>query len=215
MTVSLTEQMSWTLNWQRHHLLPHLQCGGAPKRIRAYWEQYRRFDAVMKFADLDGTSEVVDVGAGLASITRCVEGRRRALDPLATHWSALLPYPPGVEPIDSYGEHIPLPDNSMDLAICTNCIDHTERPADVMSEMGRVVRAGGLLWLTCEVRELTSDERNPGHPHSLDRASLLKLIEGWEVVLHWESPWVGLYRFFCGEHSSSKTEAGWLLRQPV
>ena len=44
------------------------------------------------------------------------------------------------------GEEIPLKSESLDLVICCNVIDHTSRPDDILGEIYRVLKPGGLFF---------------------------------------------------------------------
>jgi SAM-dependent methyltransferase len=44
--------------------------------------------------------------------------------------------------------HLPLSDNSMDIAHSSNVLEHVREPWDLLSELARVVRPGGLIFLS-------------------------------------------------------------------
>nr|VFJ46047.1 MAG: Ubiquinone/menaquinone biosynthesis C-methylase UbiE [Candidatus Kentron sp. DK] len=44
-------------------------------------------------------------------------------------------------------EHIPLADQTVDMAVSTNRLHRWERPLDVIREMVRVTRRGGIVWI--------------------------------------------------------------------
>lgn len=46
------------------------------------------------------------------------------------------------------GEHIPFPDNSFDLVICTEVLEHAVEPFNLLMEMKRVVKERGILLIT-------------------------------------------------------------------
>lgn len=45
----------------------------------------------------------------------------------------------------AFAEDIPYPDNSFDLAFCSNVLEHLERPDVVLSEVRRVLKPGGIF----------------------------------------------------------------------
>ena len=53
------------------------------------------------------------------------------------------------------GESIPLGDESVDLAICCNALDHVRDAGAVLDEIGRVVRPGGGLFLEVDTFSIT------------------------------------------------------------
>lgn len=50
--------------------------------------------------------------------------------------------------LNAVGERLPLADNSFDLAICWDVIEHVQNPEAVLRELRRVVRPGGRVLLT-------------------------------------------------------------------
>ena len=82
---------------------------------------------------------------------------------------------PGVQYLVGKGEELPVPDDSCDVAVIDNCLDHCEDPDAVLRECRRVLRPSGSLYLTLNVRSrvgwLTRGamelfQLDPGHPHS-------------------------------------------------
>jgi SAM-dependent methyltransferase len=52
--------------------------------------------------------------------------------------------------LNAFGESIPLPDDSVDLIISLNVLEHVQNPDLVLSEAWRVLRPGGYFLLACE-----------------------------------------------------------------
>ena len=52
--------------------------------------------------------------------------------------------------VDKYydGKHIPYRDESFDVVICTQVLEHSEEPETVLQEIFRVLKTGGRLYLT-------------------------------------------------------------------
>jgi 2-polyprenyl-3-methyl-5-hydroxy-6-metoxy-1,4-benzoquinol methylase len=46
------------------------------------------------------------------------------------------------------GEAIPLPDASYDIVTCWDVLEHVQKPRDLLKELNRVLRPGGLLLIT-------------------------------------------------------------------
>ena len=209
----LPERLAWTLAWQTAKLMPELARPDAEERLRAYWSATRHMDEVLARIGLHSESLSMDVGGGLTTPLRWLPGRRVCVDPLAHHYASRFPLPlDQVTFVPGRGEALPAPSETVDLAICTNCIDHTDDPWAVMGELLRVLRTGGWLWFTCEARPLDK-ARNAGHPHALDHAGIHDLVTPFQIVQEWEEPWRGVYRYLTGQAPFDATELGFLLRK--
>jgi SAM-dependent methyltransferase len=51
-----------------------------------------------------------------------------------------------MEYVVAYGEEIPVGDQSLDLVICCNVIDHASEPDVILKEIHRILKPGGLLF---------------------------------------------------------------------
>lgn len=145
-----------------------------------------------------GNARVLEVGSGPVGLVSYFPGRERiALDPLQGFYasdpvlSALrdqhVDYRTGV------GEKIPCDSNSIDLLVIDNCIDHVQNVTGVMDELFRVVRPGGILYLSVNSRikvgyymhrMLSRLRIDRGHPHTFTPPRAARLIQkhGFEIV---------------------------------
>jgi ubiquinone/menaquinone biosynthesis C-methylase UbiE len=87
---------------------------------------------------------------------------------------------PSIVYIEASGERTPLPSSSADLVIIENALDHVSDPAAVLTEIRRLLRPGGLLWLLVDLSEY-SDRMHP-HPFSESRARELLLRAGFQPL---------------------------------
>lgn len=90
---------------------------------------------------------VVDVGAGTPQF--CREFVRQGTQYLAVDpdRSTLRPVP-GTAGVVGVGEHLPLADNSADIVMANNVMEHVRDPGVVGQEMLRIVRPGGLVFIS-------------------------------------------------------------------
>ncbi|MCB9660526.1 MAG: class I SAM-dependent methyltransferase [Sandaracinaceae bacterium] len=171
-------------------------------------------DDVIELVRPHGASTAIDVGGGMTTPLRWIPGRNLCVDPLAEHYARLTSLPlEGVDYLAGGGESLPVERETIDLVICTNCIDHTDDPAAIVAEVRRVLRPGGWFWFTCEEHEIGA-KRNAGHPHALNRADIRGLLNGLDVVLDWEEPWRGVLRYLVGSEPAPTFELGFLARKP-
>jgi ubiquinone/menaquinone biosynthesis C-methylase UbiE len=56
-----------------------------------------------------------------------------------------------VATIAAIGEHLPFGNNSFDIVLCDNVVDHAESPRAILEEIERVMVPGGLLYLEVNV----------------------------------------------------------------
>jgi ubiquinone/menaquinone biosynthesis C-methylase UbiE len=49
------------------------------------------------------------------------------------------------------GESLPFPDNSFDVVLCDNVVDHAESPRKICEELARILAPGGVLYFTVNI----------------------------------------------------------------
>jgi SAM-dependent methyltransferase len=95
-------------------------------------------------AAIPAGARVLDAGAGEAPYRELFTHA----DYVTTDWT-LSPHP-GARQADVIAPlyELPLEDASFDHVLCTQVLEHVEDPLRVLSELCRVLRPGGRLWLT-------------------------------------------------------------------
>jgi SAM-dependent methyltransferase len=96
---------------------------------------------------------VLEVGCGANGLIFFF-GSTKAIgvDPLADHYSTLYPaWQSRVRTIAAFGEKLPFENESFDVVLSDNVVDHGNRPAKIVEEMVRVLAPGGLLYFTVNV----------------------------------------------------------------
>ena len=98
-------------------------------------------------------ARVLEVGSGAHGLIFYF-GSQNAIgvDPLAHQYSALFPeWQRKAQTIGAFGEALPFPDHSFDVVLCDNVVDHAEAPAQIVSEIVRVLAPAGMLYFTVNV----------------------------------------------------------------
>jgi SAM-dependent methyltransferase len=145
-----------------------------------------------------GDGRVLEVGSGPIGLVTFFPGRERiSVDPLHGFYSTEPTLSalrnPNVEYREGSGEKIPCDSEWCDLLVIENCIDHVENVHGVMTELRRVLKPGGVLYLTVNsrtragyyVHRLLSRLRiDRGHPHTftMSRAASLLRHHGFDIV---------------------------------
>jgi SAM-dependent methyltransferase len=172
------DQMDW-YKWRADNLAEHLRGIG-------------RGDLA------SGKARVIEVGCGPIGVASFFPAAERvAVDPLEDFYSQNEVLSALRNPEVSYrrgvGEDLPCEDGEFDLAIIENCIDHVQDMDGVMRELTRVLRPGGVLYLTVNCRTklgfvvhraLSRMRLDPGHPHTFTPPRVEKLLEqhGFRVM---------------------------------
>ncbi|KQO62723.1 class I SAM-dependent methyltransferase [Curtobacterium sp. Leaf261] len=105
-------------------------------------------------------SRVVDLGAGTGKFTRVVAplvartpgAETIAVEPDPAMRAQLEDRVPGVRVLDGSGEHVPLPDASVDAVVAAQAW-HWVDPVVASREVARVLRPGGVLGLVWNIRD--------------------------------------------------------------
>ena len=110
---------------------------------------------------------VVDLGCGDCYVRRAFEDRGasyRGID---------------VDECNLEAEDFPLNNESADIAICLALIEHLTDPGHFLAEIKRVLKPGGLLWMSTPDIEACGAKfwNDPTHIHPYTRTSLRMLLE--------------------------------------
>lgn len=141
----------------------------------------------------EGQARVIEVGCGPVGLAGFFPAAERLLvDPLEDYYRTnqvlvALRNPQAVYRAGG-GEALPAAAGQYDLAVIENCIDHVRDADAVMRELVRVLRPGGLLYLTVNCRTptgywvhrlLSRLRLDPGHPHTFTPPKLRQMLEGF------------------------------------
>lgn len=160
------------------------------------WYRWRAGELRKRLERLDlgqlaeGGAKVLEVGGGPIGVCTFFPGQERmAVDPLADAYAEnpqlVELRDPEVEYRQGVGESLPCPDSSYDLVIIENCIDHVQDVEGVMAELKRVLKPGGVLYLTVNNRSaygyyvhriLSRLQIDRGHPHTFTPRRTVELI---------------------------------------
>lgn len=168
------------------------------------WYKWRADNLAQRLGELglqrltSGRAKVIEVGCGPIGVAGFFPAAERvAVDPLEDFYgknevlSALRN--PAVQYRKGVGEKLPAEDARYDLAIIENCIDHVHDMQGVMRELTRVLKPGGVLYLTVNCRTklgfvvhraLSNLRLDPGHPHTFTPPRVGRLMEhhGFDVL---------------------------------
>jgi SAM-dependent methyltransferase len=99
------------------------------------------------------TDHILEVGSGSHGLVFAFGGARGVgVDPLAVDFKRLFPHVQSAAPtVTAIGEELPFADNAFDIVLSDNVIDHAERPLEIVDELIRVLKPGGLLYFTVNV----------------------------------------------------------------
>jgi SAM-dependent methyltransferase len=130
-----------------------------------YWKVNRGM-----FKTLDGVfdrARVVDVGCGpYGSMDYSGAAGVIGIDPLAHEYQHHYGFDDGLLILNAPAESIPLLDESADVVVSVNALDHMCRPYEALEEMHRICRRGGHFALATDVGG------TPQHPCNIDARHL-------------------------------------------
>jgi SAM-dependent methyltransferase len=105
------------------------------------------------FQPIAKSARVIEVGSGAHGLIFCFGAERGVgVDPLAVDYSGLFPrWQRRASTVAAVGESLPFMNQSFDVVICDNVVDHAESPAQIVSELVRILAPGGLLYFTVNI----------------------------------------------------------------
>jgi SAM-dependent methyltransferase len=111
------------------------------------------FSQVEKVRALPPDARVLEVGSGAHGLIFFFPGLVRVgVDPVAVEYAPMFPrWQREAQTCAAFGEHLPFADGSFDVVLCDNVIDHAEGPAQIVRELARVLKRGGVLYFTVNV----------------------------------------------------------------
>lgn len=136
------------------------------EQVSTQWDDMRSsfynadvIDALAERGRVTPTARVVDVGTGTGFVAAGLAGRAATvigvdnspamLDVAADNLAALGTT--NVTLANGEVDRLPLPDDSVDVAVANMVLHHAPEPAAMLIEMARVVRPGGTIAITDEI----------------------------------------------------------------
>jgi len=116
-------------------------------------------DALVEHGQVTAMSRVVDVGTGTGFVAAGLAGQAATVTGIDNSPAMLAVAAGNLAALDvenvrlAAGEldNLPLPDDSVDVAVANIVLHHAPDPARMLAEMARVVRPGGTIAITDEV----------------------------------------------------------------
>jgi len=164
--------------WQSH--ARHLRERGRPVP--------RDLDYVLA-AGLEG-KRVLDVGCGpIGTVFHAPGAVRVGLDPLVGEYVTSLGFSAcGVDLVAGIGENLPFVDETFDVVICGNVLDHVNQPGPALAEIHRVLQPDGRVMIAVHIipRWLVALRRlldwiDTAHPHHMTGSDVNRLIEAADL----------------------------------
>jgi SAM-dependent methyltransferase len=105
------------------------------------------------FQPIKADARVVEVGSGAHGLVFYFGSKQGiGVDPLAVSYGTLFPRWQGcAQTIAAFGESLPFVDQSFDIVLCDNVVDHAESPRQIVGELARILVPGGLLYFTVNI----------------------------------------------------------------
>jgi SAM-dependent methyltransferase len=109
-----------------------------------------RLERVRPFEPQD---RILEVGSGSHGLVFWLGSEHAVgVDPLAVEYKSLFPkWQGGAATVAAMGEHLPFDEASFDVVLSDNVIDHAEAPLEIIDEIVRVLKPGGLMYFTVNV----------------------------------------------------------------
>lgn len=110
-------------------------------------------EVLESFQTIADDARVIEVGSGAHGLIFYFGAKRGVgVDPLAVSYRGLFPrWQSCAATIAAVGEQLPFANASFDVVLCDNVVDHAESPKQIVSELVRILRPGGLLYFTVNV----------------------------------------------------------------
>lgn len=110
-------------------------------------------ERIETFQPIGADARVIEVGSGAHGLIFYFGSQQGiGVDPLAVSYGNLFPsWQKSAQTIAAVGESLPFANESFDLVLCDNVVDHAESPQKIVSELARILVPGGLLYFTVNI----------------------------------------------------------------
>lgn len=121
--------------------------------VAEYWNLY--LSSLKAYAEFKEESRILEIGCGADGIINYIsKGEKTAIDPLMDYYTSNFTMSKEVKWVSGVGEDIHFEDEHFDIVVTTNTLDHTHDPNRVLSEIRRVLKRQGVLFLTVNCHRL-------------------------------------------------------------
>lgn len=164
--------------------------------IQHYWLSHLRM--LQYFIDIKKGSHILEIGYGASPLISFIpDSKKFAIDPLSDVYSAYYGLGKNIMLIKGMGEDMPYRSNTFDLIFVTNTLDHVLTPNKLLSEVHRILKNDGILFLTVNcfpqvIQSIKSLRVKLGiggitHPYIFSEKNLrgLLLEENLKILRHW------------------------------
>ena len=142
---------------------------------------------------------ILEIGSGAAGIlTHLGESEHRhAVDPLEDFYASVERFSafrdPAVQYCTGTGEKLDFADDYFDLVIVDNVLDHCDDPDQVLAEMHRVLKRGGVVYFRQNTYHLWGRlvrglmewfQIDQGHPHTFSKRYLQRRFNRLGLAVH-------------------------------
>jgi len=173
------ERTWWEKNWMT---IAKNETGS----IEKYWNYHRAI--LDRHAEIRPGTAALEIGGGPTPLISYIgDCRKFALDPLIGYYSQHFQTGKGIQRVRGVGESLPFRDESIDIIILTNVIDHVMSPENFLCECQRVLAEGGIMYLTVNCHDSAGllymnarEKRGQGdiaHPFSFSDNEISGIIE--------------------------------------
>lgn len=125
---------------------------------------------------------VVEIGCGPFGVVAALKaGRKIGVDPLLLVYRDLWDLEShNCEYLAEQAEQISLPDDTADVVICLNVLDHVQSPARIIEEIRRILKDDGELFLSLDLE----GKDDQCHPHGFDLEGITRLLTTTGFHIH-------------------------------
>ncbi|MCX6749295.1 MAG: class I SAM-dependent methyltransferase [Candidatus Pacearchaeota archaeon] len=117
--------------------------------LTEYWNYHKKI--LSNFIKISKEKNILEIGGGASPLINYLpKAKKYSLDPLMDYFIKNFKLPKGIRYIKGKGEELPFKDNYFDLVIITNVIDHVHNYKEVLSEIKRVLKESGIVYLSLD-----------------------------------------------------------------